>query len=117
MVLFGKYYDKISFWILQSYDLWLVRLLLSVQLELFRGGIANLHNGLRNVATKLWIKRTLTNAIVFHIYNSSAKSIETGQEVAIKKVTKIFDKPILAKRALREIKLLRHFNGHENVCC
>jgi mitogen-activated protein kinase 7 len=45
----------------------------------------------------------------------SAKNIETGQEVAIKKVTRIFDKPILAKRALRELKLLRHFNGHENI--
>lgn len=46
---------------------------------------------------------------------SSAKNIETGQEVAIKKVTKIFDKKILAKRALRELKLLRHFSGHENI--
>lgn len=46
----------------------------------------------------------------------AAKDVETGQEVAIKKVTKIFDKPILAKRALRELKLLVHFNGHENVC-
>jgi serine/threonine protein kinase len=53
--------------------------------------------------------------ITLQIFNSSAKSIETCQEVAIKKVTKIFDKPILAKRALREIKLLRHFNGHENI--
>ena len=48
-------------------------------------------------------------------FDSAAKSMETSQEVAIKKVTKIFDKPILAKRALRELKLLRHFNGHENV--
>ncbi len=47
---------------------------------------------------------------------SSAKDTKTGGEVAIKKVTKIFDKPILAKRALRELKLLKHFNGHENVC-
>jgi mitogen-activated protein kinase 7 len=35
--------------------------------------------------------------------------------VAIKKVTKVFEKAILAKRALREVKLLRHFSGHENV--
>ncbi|KAI8810017.1 kinase-like domain-containing protein [Cladochytrium replicatum] len=46
---------------------------------------------------------------------SSAKHIETGQEVAIKKVQKVFEKSILAKRALREIKLLKHFNGHENI--
>ncbi|TPX37602.1 hypothetical protein SmJEL517_g00493 [Synchytrium microbalum] len=45
----------------------------------------------------------------------AAKNIETSQEVAIKKVTKIFEKPILAKRALRELKLLIHFNGHENI--
>ena len=46
---------------------------------------------------------------------SAATNIETGQEVAIKKVQKVFEKSILAKRALREIKLLKHFNGHENV--
>lgn len=51
----------------------------------------------------------------FFYLKSAAKNIQTGQEVAIKKVTKIFDKPILAKRALRELKLLVHFNGHENV--
>jgi serine/threonine protein kinase len=45
----------------------------------------------------------------------AAKSSETGQDVAIKKVLKVFEKSILAKRALREIKLLRHFNGHENI--
>jgi mitogen-activated protein kinase 7 len=27
----------------------------------------------------------------------------------------VFEKSILAKRALREIKLLLHFNGHENI--
>ncbi|KAJ3336616.1 Mitogen-activated protein kinase [Gonapodya sp. JEL0774] len=47
----------------------------------------------------------------------SARDLETNQEVAIKKVTKIFDKQILAKRALRELKLLKHFNGHENITC
>ena len=46
---------------------------------------------------------------------SSAKHIDTGELVAIKKINKVFDKTILAKRALREIKLLRHFNGHENI--
>jgi len=45
----------------------------------------------------------------------AAKNVQTNQEVAIKKVTKIFEKPILAKRALRELKLLVHFNGHENI--
>ncbi|CAH1761697.1 17231_t:CDS:10 [Entrophospora sp. SA101] len=45
----------------------------------------------------------------------AAKNTETKESVAIKKVTKVFDKNILAKRALREVKLLKHFNGHENV--
>ena len=35
--------------------------------------------------------------------------------MAIKKVTNVFSKKILAKRALREIKLLQHFRGHRNV--
>ncbi|KAI8893079.1 kinase-like domain-containing protein [Globomyces pollinis-pini] len=46
---------------------------------------------------------------------SSAKDSVTGNQVAIKKVMNVFHKPILAKRALREIKLLRHFAGHENI--
>lgn len=46
---------------------------------------------------------------------SSAKHNESGKDVAIKKVQKVFEKSILAKRALREIKLLRHFNCHENI--
>ncbi|CAG8499187.1 8009_t:CDS:10, partial [Scutellospora calospora] len=45
----------------------------------------------------------------------AAKNTETGEQVAIKKVTKVFEKNILAKRALREVKLLKHFSGHENV--
>ncbi|KAG0241766.1 kinase-like domain-containing protein [Mortierella sp. GBAus27b] len=45
----------------------------------------------------------------------AAKNTETGEDVAIKKVTKVFEKAILAKRALREVKLLRHFAGHENI--
>lgn len=41
--------------------------------------------------------------------------MQTGDGVAIKKVTNVFSKKILAKRALREIKLLQHFRGHRNV--
>ncbi|KAH8929645.1 Pkinase-domain-containing protein [Atractiella rhizophila] len=47
----------------------------------------------------------------------SAKHTETGESVAIKKVTKIFSKKILTKRALRELKLLHHFRGHKNITC
>jgi mitogen-activated protein kinase 1/3 len=39
----------------------------------------------------------------------------SGQKVAIKKITDTFSDLVDAKRILREIKLLRHFDGHENV--
>lgn len=42
---------------------------------------------------------------------SAAQNNTTGEGVAIKKVTNVFSKKILAKRALREIKLLQHFRG------
>mmetsp|Transcript_20324 Transcript_20324/g.39902 ORF Transcript_20324/g.39902 Transcript_20324/m.39902 type:complete len:350 (-) Transcript_20324:430-1479(-) len=44
----------------------------------------------------------------------SALDRATGEKVAIKKVPRAFDDLIDAKRILREIKLLRHFN-HENI--
>lgn len=42
---------------------------------------------------------------------SAATNADTGEGVAVKKVTNVFSKKILAKRALREIKLLQHFRG------
>jgi len=39
----------------------------------------------------------------------------SGEPVAVKCITRVFDKAILAKRALREITLLRHFGEHENL--
>ena len=45
----------------------------------------------------------------------SAVDLVTGKKVAIKKISDTFRDLIDAKRILREIKLLRHFNGHENV--
>lgn len=48
--------------------------------------------------------------------HSAATNVQTNEGVAIKKITNIFSKKILAKRALREIKLLQHFRGHRNVC-
>ena len=35
--------------------------------------------------------------------------------IAIKKVSNIFNKDILLKRAVRELKFMRHFKGHRNV--
>ncbi|KAI0050979.1 Pkinase-domain-containing protein [Auriscalpium vulgare] len=45
----------------------------------------------------------------------SAADDISGETVAIKMVTRVFDKPSLAKRALRELTLLRHFSNHENI--
>jgi len=45
----------------------------------------------------------------------SAADEISGETVAIKMVTRIFAKTTLAKRALREITLLRHFSNHENI--
>lgn len=45
----------------------------------------------------------------------SAQDDISGETIAIKMITRVFDKVILARRALREITLLRHFAAHENV--
>ena len=50
----------------------------------------------------------------FHRHRSAADEI-SGETVAIKLVTRVFDRIQLAKRALREITLLRHFANHENI--
>eukprot|EP01038_Epipyxis_sp_PR26KG_P006116 gene6116-8431_t len=44
----------------------------------------------------------------------SALDKETGQKVAIKKISRAFEDPVDAKRILREIKLMKKFS-HENV--
>lgn len=46
----------------------------------------------------------------------AAKNRETGAEVAIKKIgSRNFEQTMHAKRALRELKLLRHLNGNDNI--
>ena len=45
----------------------------------------------------------------------SAMDTVTNRKVAIKKIANTFHDLVDAKRILREIKLLRHFNSHENV--
>jgi hypothetical protein len=60
-------------------------------------------------------KNKTTETDSFHLSNSAAVNNQTNEGVAIKKVTNVFSKKILAKRALREIKLLQHFRGHRNV--
>jgi len=46
---------------------------------------------------------------------ASGVDVITGTKVAIKKIKDVFADVIDAKRILREIKLLRHFNSHENI--
>jgi len=46
---------------------------------------------------------------------ASAEDTTTGFKVAIKRVTRLFQDLIDAKRILREVKLLRHLSMHENV--
>lgn len=52
-------------------------------------------------------------------YHRAARNTrgENAESVAIKKVTNVFSKKILAKRCLREVKLLQHFRGHKNITC
>lgn len=44
----------------------------------------------------------------------AAKDNRTGQRVAIKKIPKVFDVLVIAKRTYRELKILRHLR-HENI--
>jgi len=55
-----------------------------------------------------WMDGWKANALVVA---SAATNAGNGEGVAVKKVTNVFSKKILAKRALREIKLLQHFRG------
>eukprot|EP01031_Cornospumella_fuschlensis_P032054 gene32054-38758_t len=45
----------------------------------------------------------------------SAQDRERNMKVAIKKVKDTFIDVVDAKRILRELKLLRHLNNHENI--
>ncbi|OCF31986.1 CMGC/MAPK protein kinase [Kwoniella heveanensis CBS 569] len=46
---------------------------------------------------------------------ASARNAQTGETCAVKKVTNVFQKKILTKRCLRELRLLHHFRGHKNA--
>ncbi|KAI9469832.1 MAG: kinase-like domain-containing protein, partial [Benjaminiella poitrasii] len=45
----------------------------------------------------------------------SAINVNTNEVVAIKKCRHVFDKKLITKRCLREMKLLQHFNGHPRI--
>lgn len=50
-----------------------------------------------------------------HYIQSSAIDRKTGVRVAIKKLHRPFQSRLFAKRAYRELRLLKHMK-HENVC-
>jgi serine/threonine protein kinase len=63
-------------------------------------------------------KIALSRLPSFPLLLSSQLSVllsRTGEKVAIKKIKDAFSDSIDAKRILREMKLLRHFNSHENI--
>ncbi|KAI8639557.1 kinase-like domain-containing protein [Parasitella parasitica] len=45
----------------------------------------------------------------------SAINVQTNEVVAIKKCRHVFDKKLITKRCLREIRVLQHFNGHPRI--
>lgn len=47
--------------------------------------------------------------------DSKSSSGNEAVQLAIKKVSNIFKKEVLLKRAVRELKLMKHFKGHRNV--
>lgn len=64
----------------------------------------------------MWVSSTFRRpiALLSARFRSAVDDI-SSETVAIKMVTRVFDKVQLAKRALREVTLLRHFNSHENI--
>ncbi|ODV77479.1 kinase-like protein [Suhomyces tanzawaensis NRRL Y-17324] len=51
-------------------------------------------------------------------YGTVCSAIDTNStplKVAIKKINSIFTREVLLKRAVRELKLMRHFRGHGNI--
>lgn len=63
---------------------------------------------------KILVDYELVTKTGFFIHNSSATNTTTGEQVAIKKLSRPFQTTMHAKRSFRELKLLRHMN-HENV--
>jgi serine/threonine protein kinase len=66
----------------------------------------------------VWCSDVSVKFLSYSIADQSCRSAAdeiSGETVAIKQVTRVLDKVPLAKRALREITLLRHFANHENI--
>lgn len=66
------------------------------------------------IDSQLTLKRELGRGAYGIVCSASCPN---SPGVAIKKITNIFSKKILARRALLEIKMLVHFRGHKNITC
>lgn len=75
------------------------------------GGVASVMQR-RPPSVGVCISRAIMN--MYELMGSWVGQI-TGRKVAIKRVGKVFQDLIDAKRILREIKLLRHLSGHDNI--
>lgn len=56
-----------------------------------------------------------TYGVVCLAFENSSLSNSGSRKIAVKKVMKIFTNETLVKRAMRELRLMRHFRGHRNV--
>ena len=65
------------------------------------------------IQTQILLVSLYTNNVYKRLYILSF--YYPGEKVAIKKIKDAFSDSIDAKRILREMKLLRHFNSHENI--
>ncbi len=64
-----------------------------------------------------FVERFFEPPTFFEIFWSAAENTKTGEKVAIKKIFDVFEKDReYQKRILREVKILKHFRDHENVC-
>lgn len=55
-----------------------------------------------------------TKSLVYNRH-SKYKYDSDKPQIAIKKVNRIFDKEVLLKRSIRELKFMKHFSGHKNI--
>lgn len=63
----------------------------------------------------VWYIRIISVSLLLTLFlGSAAMDYQLGSQVAIKRINQI-NSLLVAKRTLRELKLLRHFQGHPNV--
>lgn len=87
----------------------------------FNGAYGELHHQYRVfgqqfvVDRRFALQRGIGQGAYGVVCSAQCTQQDQNDSVAIKKLTSIFSKKILCKRALREIKLLAHFRGHKNI--